>query len=282
MACRIVCRTVCRTVCMLVGTGHRTALRSNGRPPCQYTRRMGPPAWPSSITPHHGMVCNNIRRCSMSSELAYTVALHLSVHRGPAPACIGPLLLVTHQKTKTHYPEAIMNVANNFSAPVSSDFSMPAWNLQPGAGASFHVYNNGPPPGASGYAPSRPVKPFSTVPFKRDPNLVKRPAISQWLRDQTTELGSRAALVGLGGVGYDIILLVPHPGYVLRPTDSSQEIANCDSTRAPSPGRVTRDLGLLGLCQLSDPVQRGVPRHSRQATAAWAGRSRSQHPPARV
>lgn len=86
---------------------------------------------------------------------------------------------------------------------------MPGWNLQPGAAAYFNVYHNAPPPGAPGYGPPQAPKPFSTVPFNKDPNFIERTEISEWLRDQTTEEGSRAALVGLGGVGYDISFPVP-------------------------------------------------------------------------
>ncbi|KAJ3454422.1 hypothetical protein MRS44_018316 [Fusarium solani] len=49
--------------------------------------------------------------------------------------------------------------------------------------------------------PSRSNRPFSTVPFPPDPKFVERTDILLWLRDQTTQPGSRAALVGLGGIG---------------------------------------------------------------------------------
>jgi hypothetical protein len=44
--------------------------------------------------------------------------------------------------------------------------------------------------------------PFSTVPFVRDPDFVDRPAIVAWVSDKCAGPGARAALVGLGGVGY--------------------------------------------------------------------------------
>jgi Heterokaryon incompatibility protein (HET) len=43
---------------------------------------------------------------------------------------------------------------------------------------------------------------FSTVPFAPDPDFVDRPEILAWVRDKCAEPGARAALVGLGGVGY--------------------------------------------------------------------------------
>ena len=45
-------------------------------------------------------------------------------------------------------------------------------------------------------------RPFSIVPFHPDPHFVNRPAISQWLQSTLVGPGCRAALVGLGGVGY--------------------------------------------------------------------------------
>jgi len=50
--------------------------------------------------------------------------------------------------------------------------------------------------------PVRPREPFSTVPFAPDPDFVDRPEIVAWVRDKCAGLGARAALVGLGGVGY--------------------------------------------------------------------------------
>ncbi|KAH8669305.1 hypothetical protein BGZ61DRAFT_483478 [Ilyonectria robusta] len=52
-----------------------------------------------------------------------------------------------------------------------------------------------------GHAPPRSVRPFSTIPFPPDPKFVERTDIVLWLRDQTAQPGSRAALVGLGGIG---------------------------------------------------------------------------------
>ncbi|KAH6881114.1 hypothetical protein B0T10DRAFT_565294 [Thelonectria olida] len=51
------------------------------------------------------------------------------------------------------------------------------------------------------HAPPRSIRPFSTVPFPPDPMFVERTDILLWLREQTARPGSRAALVGLGGIG---------------------------------------------------------------------------------
>ncbi|KAK8016096.1 P-loop containing nucleoside triphosphate hydrolase [Apiospora rasikravindrae] len=44
-------------------------------------------------------------------------------------------------------------------------------------------------------------EPFSTVPFGRDPNFVDRPEILAWTRKTCNGSATRAALVGIGGVG---------------------------------------------------------------------------------
>jgi hypothetical protein len=45
-------------------------------------------------------------------------------------------------------------------------------------------------------------KPFSTVPFAPDPGFVNRPEFLAWIHDKCAGPGARAALVGLGGVGF--------------------------------------------------------------------------------
>ncbi|KAF2205150.1 TPR-like protein [Delitschia confertaspora ATCC 74209] len=50
-------------------------------------------------------------------------------------------------------------------------------------------------------------KPFSTLPFAQDPDFVDRPEILGWIRDKCAKPGSRAALVGLGGIGKSQIAL---------------------------------------------------------------------------
>lgn len=55
-------------------------------------------------------------------------------------------------------------------------------------------------------APHRQLEPFSTLPFAPDPDYVDRPDILAWVRDKCAGNGARAALVGLGGVGYVDVL----------------------------------------------------------------------------
>jgi hypothetical protein len=45
--------------------------------------------------------------------------------------------------------------------------------------------------------------PSSTVPFHRDPHFVDRPELND-LEERLHEAGKRVALVGLGGVGYEM------------------------------------------------------------------------------
>ncbi|KAH7021517.1 uncharacterized protein B0I36DRAFT_388201 [Microdochium trichocladiopsis] len=49
--------------------------------------------------------------------------------------------------------------------------------------------------------PTRRVEPFSTVPFLPDADFVERPDVTAWLDTTLAQPGSRAALIGLGGIG---------------------------------------------------------------------------------
>ncbi|KAI4593085.1 hypothetical protein KJ359_010173 [Pestalotiopsis sp. 9143b] len=55
------------------------------------------------------------------------------------------------------------------------------------------------------HEPSLPLpqrrEPFSTVPFLPDPDFIERTDVATWLHDSLIPPGSRAALIGLGGVG---------------------------------------------------------------------------------
>ena len=53
--------------------------------------------------------------------------------------------------------------------------------------------------------PQAPPKPFSTVPFRRDPDFVGRGDILAQIQERCSQPAGRAALVGLGGVGYVIV-----------------------------------------------------------------------------
>ncbi|KAK3333869.1 hypothetical protein B0T19DRAFT_139514 [Cercophora scortea] len=63
-------------------------------------------------------------------------------------------------------------------------------------GGIINLHFNNQPPG-----PSATPRPFSTVPFRRDPDFVERPDITAWLRKHCSQPPSRVALVGLGGIG---------------------------------------------------------------------------------
>ena len=55
-----------------------------------------------------------------------------------------------------------------------------------------------------GFTPPTPIKPFSMIPFDPDPVFVKRPAISQRIRELTAGAGRRAALVGDSRLGLSL------------------------------------------------------------------------------
>ena len=48
---------------------------------------------------------------------------------------------------------------------------------------------------------SRLAEPFSTVPFLTDIDFVERPDVTAWLETALAQPSSRAALIGLGGIG---------------------------------------------------------------------------------
>jgi hypothetical protein len=49
--------------------------------------------------------------------------------------------------------------------------------------------------------PETPPNPLSTVPFKRDPDFVRRDKLVDQIHEKNSVPGSRIALIGLGGVG---------------------------------------------------------------------------------
>ncbi|KAF2726975.1 hypothetical protein EJ04DRAFT_479753, partial [Polyplosphaeria fusca] len=82
-----------------------------------------------------------------------------------------------------------------FNGAVDGHIVIPAPHCGPGGTMHF----NFGPTLAHDQRPKR--EPFSTVPFSRDPDFVDRPHISAWIHKKCTAPASRAALVGLGGVG---------------------------------------------------------------------------------
>jgi hypothetical protein len=53
----------------------------------------------------------------------------------------------------------------------------------------------------TGQQPQQKRNAVSTIPFRRDPDFVDRPDLLNWAHEKCSAPGSRAALVGLGGVG---------------------------------------------------------------------------------
>ena len=62
---------------------------------------------------------------------------------------------------------------------------------------TLHTLATASHPKVAGNPPSL----LSTVPFPRDPDFVSRDNLLDQIRDKNLVLGSRIALVGLGGVG---------------------------------------------------------------------------------
>lgn len=48
-------------------------------------------------------------------------------------------------------------------------------------------------------------KPFQDLPYHSGPDYIDRPIVSSWLQDNLRQCPSRAALFGLGGIGYVFI-----------------------------------------------------------------------------
>ena len=96
-------------------------------------------------------------------------------------------------------------------------------------------------------------EPFSTVPFAPDPDFVDRPEILAWIRDKCAGPGSRAALVGLGGVGYvHARSLEFHSSKVIKKVAASHQI------RPQYPRCDAANVCVLGACQHQGPVRRSV------------------------
>ncbi|WAO96035.1 NACHT domain-containing protein [Fusarium falciforme] len=80
----------------------------------------------------------------------------------------------------------------SFQGPLRGEYVIAGAHASTGGAIHFNFGADAPP---------RSTRPFSTVPFPPDPKFVERTDILLWLRDQTAQPGSRATLVGLGGIG---------------------------------------------------------------------------------
>ncbi|KAH7116613.1 hypothetical protein B0J13DRAFT_204473 [Dactylonectria estremocensis] len=80
----------------------------------------------------------------------------------------------------------------SFQGPLSGEYVIAGAHASGGGTINFNFGD---------HAPQQSIRPFSTIPFPPDPKFVERTDILLWLRDHTVQPGSRAALVGLGGIG---------------------------------------------------------------------------------
>ncbi|KAM6516645.1 hypothetical protein FALCPG4_014823 [Fusarium falciforme] len=93
----------------------------------------------------------------------------------------------------------------SFQGPLRGEYVIAGAHASTGGAIHFNFGADAPP---------RSTRPFSTVPFPPDPEFVERTDILLWLRDQTAQSGSRAALVGLGGIGKSQVAI--HHAHAVR------------------------------------------------------------------
>ncbi|KAF2732575.1 hypothetical protein EJ04DRAFT_565812 [Polyplosphaeria fusca] len=87
-------------------------------------------------------------------------------------------------------------MTSEFNGAVDGHIVIPGPHCGPGGTMHFNF-------GSTFAHDQRPKhEPFSTVPFRKDPDFVDRPDISDWIDQKCKAPASRAALVGLGGVGW--------------------------------------------------------------------------------
>jgi len=89
-----------------------------------------------------------------------------------------------------------MQTTSEFQGPIDGHIVIPGLYTAAGGVTNFSFGNS------STHESTRKHKPFSTVPFAPDPDFVDRPEILAWIHNKCAGTGARAALVGLGGVGY--------------------------------------------------------------------------------
>ncbi len=89
--------------------------------------------------------------------------------------------------------------------------------------------------------PETPPEPSSQVPFRRDPHFVERARLTDQIRAKLLEPAGRAALVGLGGVGYGV-----HGGGTMAAALTRvKEVTARDRVRAPAVAAVAADVGAV-------------------------------------
>lgn len=83
------------------------------------------------------------------------------------------------------------------------------------------------------------------MPLPRDPDFVSRDALLEQIHKKALISGSRIALVGLGGVGSEQLVLEPiHSALIVIQKDSA-----CGRILSPDSTTVTRYVGSLGPCE---------------------------------
>lgn len=93
-------------------------------------------------------------------------------------------------------------------------------------------------------------KPFTDIPYPSGPDYIDRPVIEKWLQEKLHKSPSRAALVGLGGIGYVLlfpILTIFYRTFATQHADiTQQEVEARHSLRRTTPRRITGYIYLLG------------------------------------
>jgi hypothetical protein len=94
------------------------------------------------------------------------------------------------------------------------------------------------------------------VPFARDPDFVDRPEILAWIRGKCMEPAARAALVGLGGVGYVNCCF----SFAIRVLKVRKEVTARYPVLPRCPRCVTTAVCVLGACKHQGTLRRSIQR----------------------
>jgi hypothetical protein len=120
---------------------------------------------------------------------------------------------------------------------------------------------DGRPPSATLSTPSLPW----TIPFRRDNDFIERDSLDKVCRI-CDEPAARAALVGLGGVGWVLQTIYR------QDTDRNiQKVANCHRVYLPCSGKITNEVGVLGSCRDTRKIRRRVSQHCQSDKDEWLG-----------
>ncbi len=92
-----------------------------------------------------------------------------------------------------------IQVGQSYGGSITAEFHLPPGEV---TGASCERIS---PANIGLERPETPPAPFSTIPFSHDPDFVNREDILDQIEKRCSEEAARVALVGLGGVGYEIL-----------------------------------------------------------------------------